>query len=154
MGKSKVRIDRQATAYCSLQGSEGQGILTSTPRALACQSWERRLWFLIWSFPFCLSFKQHVQAVSNGVYTLLGLTGDGLEQLQSWMQPVLPWQLAGQVDEAQADESGHCKSFYLLVLTKLAGKGNSTWHREVRIAFPKLWHHFLSRWHWIIPKEW
>lgn len=110
VGKSKARIDRQDAAY--LRGSS-KG-----------QSLEMRLWFLIWSFPFCLSFEEHVQAVSNGVYALLGLTGNELERVQSsWIQPVLPRHLAGQVDEAQADESCHCKSFYLWVLTQTSRKG-------------------------------
>lgn len=64
-----------------------------------------------------------MQAVSNGVYTLLGLTRDELEQPKSWMQPVFPRQLAGQVDETQADESCHCKSFYLLVLNQDSREG-------------------------------
>jgi len=53
-----------------------------------------------------------------------------------------------------ADESCNFKSFYLLLLTQLAGKGNSTWHREVWKVFSTLWHHFLCGWHWIMQKEW
>lgn len=74
-----------------------------------------------------------MQALSNGAYTLLILTGNELEQLQSsWIQSEgLRW-LAGQVDEAQADESYYFKSFYLLALTqtsrKLPDTARSAWH--------------------------
>jgi len=50
-----------------------------------------RLWFLILTFLFRLSCSLLVKAISNGTYTLLGLTGNELEQLQrSWIQLVLP----------------------------------------------------------------
>lgn len=115
-----------------------------------------RLWFLIWSFLFCLSWNQLVQAVSNGAYTLLGLTGSELEQLQrdfgfrrcfpdGWLGR---WMRHGLMSHAILNH------FTCRFWPKLAGKGNSPWHRQAWMAFSKLWHHFLPGWHWIMPKEW
>lgn len=64
-----------------------------------------------------------MQSACAGEYTLLGLTGNELEQLQtSWIQPVLPRWLAGQVDVARAAEPCLFISFYLLVLTQTSRK--------------------------------